>query len=409
MRRELARLELYGFSLAVFACSPASRCDTWLASELRAPMFRPDDYLHGSAPWRRIYLCAQALRELRHARTLFPNVPRGLAAAGSVAWTAATLRPLLVNWKPDWVHAHFLGKPAAIACLLAEQLHVPFSISAHARDVFVPLVRLASVCARARFVAACSEHTQASLMGRLPAPLAERVVYFPHHVDCPPILPELEPPKDTPLRLLSVCRLVPKKGIDTVLRALALLKSELRFHYRIVGDGPELKHLRALTRNLGLKDVEFVGTLPPDAIPIELTHADIFVLGSRTAPDGDRDGIPNAMLEAMAAGVPVVVSDGGAVYEVIRHRQTGWLPPPNQPQAFADSLKEAASDQILRRSVAVKAYIEVKRRFSTDENPSLLALRLSSEMTVTGNASNLQAHRPIEMEMSNESHDSARL
>ena len=371
IRRELTCLASLGFTIVILTCSPASRADKSLLPESPFTVIYPDAHIR---------LGAESLRELPHALTLFPTGLRGAAAACRAAWAAAAVRPALESWKPDWLHAHFLGMPAAAASLLSRRLHVPLSISAHARDVFVPQIHFTSVCSRARFVSTCSEHARASLIEQLPSLLAERVVHFPHDVECGPAVNNGEPVNGVALRILSVCRLVPKKGIDVILRALALLRSDSssRYRYRIVGDGPELPRLKTLASDLNLQDVEFVGPVPPGVIQRELAQADVFVLGARMMPDGDRDGIPNAMLEAMAAGVPVVVSDAGGVSEVIRHRSTGWLVPPNNPEAFADALREVASDHHVRRRVASSARAEVRRRFT--RNGRLLALKLISEM-----------------------------
>lgn len=377
VRRELACLEAQGLTLLVVACSSARRSDTWVSSEQCAHVIRADECAGRRGRWR--LFGAEALSALASARALFPPGPRGMAAAVRAAWLATAIRPFLDSWRPDWIHAHFLGRPAAVACLLTERLGVPLSISAHARDVFVPAVRLARVCSRARFVAACSEQARASLMGRLPAAVADRIAHFPHDVACAADLPDRETREAAPLRLLSVCRLVPKKGVDVVLRALALLK--LHHRYRVVGEGLELPSLRALVRELGLKEsVEFVGPVAPDRIPAELARADVFVLGNRTAPDGDRDGIPNAMLEAMAAGVPVVVGDAGGVSEVVRHRHTGWLLPPDRPEALAEALLEIAAEPALRRTVAANAHAEVLRRFAGYRNSERLCRRLVTEI-----------------------------
>ena len=369
IRRELSSLASLGFKLVVLTCNPASRSDRSLLPESPFTVFHPDAHVR---------LGVERLRELPRALTLFPKGLRGAAAAYRAARAAAAIRPALESWKPDWLHAHFVSMPAAVTCLLSERLNVPFSISAHARDVFVPQVDLAKVCTRARFVSTCSEHARTSLLEQLPPLLAERVVHFPHDVECGPADRNREPGNGVPLRILSVCRLVPKKGIDVILRALALLRSESPYRYRIVGDGPELPRLMALVQDLNLEDVEFVGPVPPDVVQRELAQADVFVLGARRMPDGDRDGIPNAMLEAMAAGIPVIVSDAGGVSEVIRHRSTGWLLPPNNAEAFADALREVASDHRVRRRVASSARAEVRQRFS--RNGRLLALKLSSEM-----------------------------
>lgn len=377
IRRELTNLASLGLELMVLTCSPARRSDRSLLPESRFNVFHPD--AHSGRD--HVRLAAESLRELPRALTLFPNGLRRATAAGRAAWIAAAIRPALESWNPDWLHAHFLGMPAATACLLSQRLNVPLSISAHARDIFVPQVHFTEVCSRARFVSTCSEHARTSLVEQLPPLLAKRVVHFSHDVECGPTVENREQVNGVPLRLLSVCRLVPKKGVDVILKALALLLrsgSSCRYRYRIVGGGPELSRLKTLASDLKLEEVEFVGPVAPDVVQRELAHADVFVLGARRMPDGDRDGIPNAMLEAMAVGIPVIVSDAGGVSEVIRHRSTGWLLPPNNPEAFADALREVALDHRVRRRVAASAREEVRRRFS--QNGRLLALKLISEM-----------------------------
>jgi glycosyltransferase involved in cell wall biosynthesis len=220
-------------------------------------------------------------------------------------------------------------------------------------------------------------------MGRLPVELARRIEYFPHNVACASAVAERMISGGAPIRLLSVCRLIPKKGIDMVLRALTFLPSSLHYCYRVVGDGPELPRLRALADALGLGGVQFAGALPPESVEAEMAAAHVFVLGARTAPDGDRDGIPNAVLEAMAAGLPVVVSDGGAVSEVIRHRHTGWLTPPDNPRAFAEALREVATQPELRKAVTANARAQMWCRFSSNRTSALFAGRLATEIRST--------------------------
>lgn len=377
VRRDLEGLERFGFELAVVACAGARDADAWFSSGPRAAVFRPQagsrGALHGV---RRI---PDSLRFARRARELFPPGLRAAAPAMRAALTAARLLPDLRAWRPDWLHAHFLGLPAAVAALMARRLGIPLTLSAHARDIFVPTSRLDRICAEARWITACSEHARASLLGRLPPDRAGRVLHVPHDVACGPPAARAAAPQDGPLRLLSVSRLVPKKGLDVVLQALALLH-DVPYRYRIAGAGPEQRRLRDLARELGLERVEFLGALEPAAVAEELARADLFVLGTRTAPDGDRDGIPNSMLEAIATGVPVVVTDGGAVAEVVRHRRSGWLTPPNDPRALAGALREAATDPELRREVAETAHAELWRRCSSDLRRGDLAIRIGEEL-----------------------------
>jgi glycosyltransferase involved in cell wall biosynthesis len=375
VRRELAQLERRGAALAIVVCARERSCDLWLESDLDAQVFRADR--RASQPRQGLEGSRDVLRGTARASALFPQTPRGLLRAARAASIAGAIRSPLADWRPDWLHAHFLGMPAVVGCLLGDALGVPLSLSAHAHDVFVPAIRFDAVCARARFIAACSRHAHATLAASLPPAIAARIVDLPHGVACEPAMPDRARRSGGALRLLSVCRLVPKKGIDVVLRALPQVGGDVPYRYRIVGDGPELPRLRAMARAAGLDAVEFVGAKPPSDVAAELAAADLFVLGARTAPDGDRDGIPNALLEAMAAGVPVVASDAGGVAEVVEHRVTGWMTPSDDPRAFAAAIREAALDEALRRAIARRAHAEVRQRFSVDVNADALWRRLS--------------------------------
>jgi glycosyltransferase involved in cell wall biosynthesis len=277
------------------------------------------------------------------------------------------------------IHGHFLHRPGLIAGLLADLLGVSFSLSAHGRDVFVPEYRAAGLCRGAQFVSVCSEHARACLVSRLPEGFATPVHYCPHGVAIGRSPSPRTRQSGAPLRLVSVCRLVRKKGVDVILRALARLQTDgLPCRYSIIGEGPEAGGLAALSRDLGLRNVEFRGRRAPEEVRSELLAADAFVLGCRTSADGDRDGIPNVVLEAMEAMLPVIVTDAGGVSEVVRHRQTGWLVPSESPPAIAEAILELASNENLRLAVALRGRREVELRFDLWRNVERLA-RLFSE------------------------------
>jgi len=375
IRNDLAELERRGFAVAVVACCPAKHCDTWISSELQAKVLRARECLRTIPPSKRLEPFINAISDLGVSAAFFDGHMRSLRGTLRTAWTASAVTPIVAKWSPEWVHAQFLGIPAVVGDLLARRLGLPFSISAHARDIFVPTVRLDRLCSRAKFIAACSVQAQASLIGRLPSHLADRVFYCPHTIGWPPLQRRSSNDCAMPLLFLSVARLVPKKGLDTVLEALALVREQIDFRFRIVGEGPELHRLQRLASRLGLDCVEFNGRASPADVSEHLAEANLFLLGTRTAADGDRDGIPNAVLEAMAARVPVVATDGGAISEVLRHRCTGWLSPPDDHRALADCIYEAATHRALRDEIIEAAWSEIRRRFPSD-NPHLLADRI---------------------------------
>jgi glycosyltransferase involved in cell wall biosynthesis len=252
-------------------------------------------------------------------------------------------------------------------------------MSGHARDVFAPDFHLRRLCRRAAFVTACSQHARAHLGRLFDASLDGRTFCCHHGVDLGVFdpLPRNAGVLVQPVRLLSVCRLVDKKGVDVILNALYLLKQRGgRFICTIVGDGPQKASLRRLNQRLGLSEVHFAGTLDHGAVRALYAEADLFVLGCRTAADGDRDGIPNVILEAMASGVPIIASSAGAVAEVVRHRDTGFLIPPDDPFMMADAIEELSDDINLRVAIVRNARVEVERRFDLRVNAASLISHL---------------------------------
>ncbi|MDD5697265.1 MAG: glycosyltransferase family 4 protein [Victivallaceae bacterium] len=171
-----------------------------------------------------------------------------------------------------------------------------------------------------------------------------------------PSLPE------EPYRLFTAAYLSRQKGLDTVLRALRELKDGgLHFHYRIAGDGPARAALEDLVKTLRLADcVVFTGFRPHYEIPRLLAETDLFVLAPRILETGEQDSLPLGIEEAMAAGVPVVATDCGAVRELVESEETGLLARPEDPSAFAAACRRLLTDRELRSQVILKARLQME-------------------------------------------------
>ena len=176
------------------------------------------------------------------------------------------------------------------------------------------------------------------------------------------------PPR--PPAVAAVGRLVEKKGFDTLLRAWPeVVRALPGARLRIVGDGPCAARLRHLAESLGGRDapIDFAGALSEEDALRAIAASDLFVLPSRRLANGDRDGIPNAVLEAMALGVPVVTTDAGAAGEAVTHNVSGLLlPSPATPGALASAIVRLARDDALRATLARNAAAVVREHFSAD-------------------------------------------
>jgi glycosyltransferase involved in cell wall biosynthesis len=165
--------------------------------------------------------------------------------------------------------------------------------------------------------------------------------------------------------LLSVGRLVPKKGFDGLLRALARLPAETDWRLRHVGGGPLKDELAAEAAQLGIAErIEWLGARPQEEVLAEYRRADLFVLNCRIAEDGDRDGLPNVLMEAQSQRLPVVSTTMPAIAELVIDGETGLLTPPDDSGRLAEAIARLLQDPALRARVAEAGFRRVRQLFS---------------------------------------------
>ncbi|HEX6492109.1 MAG TPA: glycosyltransferase [Candidatus Dormibacteraeota bacterium] len=275
----------------------------------------------------------------------------GLGAFHRAALVAARLGDRSAGRAPTHVHAHFAHDPALIGLLVRRLCGLPFTFTAHARDLYqIPEPALRGRAREARAVVTCcrvnADHIR-GVVGEDGPP----VELIHHGVDLATFRPAAVRAEHAVPEVVSVGRLVEKKGFDDLLRAVALLRDRgVRLHCEIHGDGPCRAELEALRDRLGLAGVV---DLPGARTQAELLgvyqRADVFALTPRVMDDGDRDGIPNVLVEAMACGVPVVSTRSGGVEELVTAGADGLLAPAGDVDAIAARLEELLVDPGLRR------------------------------------------------------------
>ncbi len=265
------------------------------------------------------------------------------------------------------LHAHFANDAAALARYTAVLAGVPYRLTAHAYDIYQDPFLLAPNMAAAEAVytvsAANVEHLGPILAEEGGDPARVRLLRCGMDLAA---FPYREPPPPAePARLLCIARLVPKKGHALLLQAVAALaRRSWRLELGLVGDGPLRADLVGQVRTLGLDGrVTFHGPQPADATQELLRDADLLVLASRVAADGDRDGLPVALVEAMAAGVPVVATKVSGIPELV-DETTGWLAPPDDPAGLAEAIADALEEPLpARRERARRARSRVESAF----------------------------------------------
>ncbi|NYS28613.1 glycosyltransferase [Pantoea sp. WMus005] len=170
----------------------------------------------------------------------------------------------------------------------------------------------------------------------------------------------------TPLRIVSVARLTEKKGLDVAVKASAILKQRGgQFQYTIIGNGDQDEMMRDFIAREGMEDcVSMPGFKPQEEIRRALSEADIFLLPSKTAADGDMEGIPVALMEAMAVGLPVVSTFHSGIPELIENNVSGWLVEEDDPEALAETLLKLSQGEVDVAPVVAAARHKVETEFN---------------------------------------------
>jgi glycosyltransferase involved in cell wall biosynthesis len=277
--------------------------------------------------------------------------------AGTPAQQAATMIRLLNGQNVNGVHGYFAHLPAEVAQASAKQLGVPYGFSAHARDARkVAPDELAERARDAACVIACNSDVARDI-----SQSGARINLMPHGVDLSRFCPR-PPAPGGPLRLLAVGRLVEKKGFDVLIAAAARLS--FPFRLRIIGEGPERGRLESSIAAAGLEgQVTLCGAKTHAEIPAEYASAQAVIVPSVIDSTGDRDGLPNVILEAMASGRPVVASRVSAIGSAISDEETGLLVPSGDPLALASALERLAGSLSLRKALGRTARERVERDY----------------------------------------------
>ena len=259
-------------------------------------------------------------------------------------------RRLLAQGPPDCCHTHFAWSTAAIAVYLARLLAVPVSITLHAKDIYTASPRRlrSQLVHFDRIVTVCSYNVGfLAGLGAIPAGAGD-VTVVPCGVDVPDESQTVR--AEEPIDLVSVGRLVEKKGFDTLIRAIALVRPAFPdVRAVIVGEGPEHSALAALIAELELeRNVTLAGALSHEATLDLISACELFCLAAQPASDGDCDALPVVLREAMARATAVVSTRVAGIPETV-DEQVGWLVAPRSPERLADAITDALSDEAERR------------------------------------------------------------
>ncbi|KAB1070306.1 glycosyltransferase family 4 protein [Methylobacterium planeticum] len=381
--QEILALERRGLALEIWALRrPTDALRHPMHAAVRAPVAYLPEYLH-QAPWRGLKALAWAMRQpgLRRLLSVFwrdlrrdPTANRGRRLGQAL---------ILARELPDAVghlHAHFLHTPASVTRYAALLTGRSWSFSAHAKDIWTtPDWELTEKMAAASWGVTCTRDGLARLeacggagtvtlayhgldLGRFPAPASRA--------------PRDGARETEPFRILTVGRLVAKKGFDDLIAALAGLPPSLHWRASLIGGGELRAELTAQVRAAGLSErVTFLGARAQPDVIAAMREADLFVLPTKRAPTGDRDGLPNVLMEAASQGLPILATDFAGTPELIRNGTDGLLVPPGDVSALAAAITRLAGDPEERARLARSAYARLTQDFTVDRGIDVMAAR----------------------------------
>jgi glycosyltransferase involved in cell wall biosynthesis len=382
--QELLGLEARGMRLQIISLrQPYDPATHPIHGEIAAPVSYLPEYL-----WReplrvlRSWWATRKLAGYRTARTKFwrdlrrDRTPNRIRRFGQACVLAHERDPNM-----GFLYAHFLHTPASVTRYAAAMLDVPFAVSAHAKDIWTtPDWEKREKIQDASWLTTCTAHGAEYL--RRFADEKSKINLNYHGLDLArfaPSQPSHNAGAKAPVRFASVGRLVEKKGYGDLLAALALLPPDLSWRLTHIGGGPLAGTLVAQAEQLGIAGkIDWLGRQPQSKVQEALRQADIFVLASKIAGDGDRDGLPNVLMEAQSQSVPCIATAVSAIPELIEDGATGRLVAPGDPGALAAAITELAGDPALRQQLAARALAKLEADFQMDGGHDAIAALIVS-------------------------------
>ena len=364
-------------AVASVSGTPALR---WLAHNVR-PFLGPLARVARRRPAGLARSAAAALAQAVRAREKPLAWPRKVYLKEFLLAVALSDR-LLRDREVRHLHAHFAHGCTTVAWLASLTTGIPFSFTGHAKDVYSAALNPAGLLRRklraASFAVTCTEagrERMAQDAGDTPV----HCVYHGLNADFARLVSEARPRSEPngALRVVSVGRLVPKKGFDVLAEACAVLAARsVSVEATIAGpDGEHAGEIRRIVASRGLDGrVTLAGAMSQSELHSAYLASDVFCLPCRVLDNGDRDGIPNVLVEAMAAGLPVVTTGVSGIPELVRDGENGLLVPPDDPAGLADALQRLRRDPQLAARLGAAGRETVRERFDGET----LARRLAS-------------------------------
>ncbi|MDA4843790.1 glycosyltransferase family 4 protein [Hoeflea poritis] len=371
--QELLELERAGYNLHLFSLRrPTDKACHPIHDEIKAKITYLPEYLH-EEPMRvlRGWMSSRRLKGYRLAvRTFLKDLLRDRTRNRIRRFGQALVLARELPGDTDWLYAHFIHTPGSVTYYGHLMTGVGWSCSAHAKDIWTsPDWELSEKLDNASWTATCTRSGFEHLRNLATDKGSVHLVH--HGLDLsrfPP--PEASSSKrdgsqaDDPVRIVTVGRAVAKKGLDTLLDALALLPPDIHWKWTHIGGGVLYKELAEQITRLGLSDrAEMIGAKPQEFVLQTYRDSDLFVLPCRIAADGDRDGLPNVLVEAQSQGLACISSPISGIVELIEDGRNGLLTPPDDAQQLSRAIEELVRDPVRRGQMGAAGARRVTTEF----------------------------------------------
>ncbi len=284
------------------------------------------------------------------------------------------------------VHAHYATHPSTMALVIAALSDIPFSFTVHAHDIQVDRSLLRWKLGQARFVRSISAFNRRFLERLYPVETRGTIDLIHVGIEPGQYIQSAEPVTQAVPKVLCVAAHKPYKGLPYLIEACRLLKEQgVRFRCEVIGDGPMRRELEQMIRDKGVGDViQLVGPRAQHEVIRMMTAAALFVLPSIIAPDGQMEGIPVALMEAMASGLAVVSTSISGIPELVDDGENGLLVPPKDASGLARAIRTLLESPELARSFGARGREKVRAEFSIGPCVAKIVDRLRKEMAGTG-------------------------
>lgn len=312
------------------------------------------------------------IRYLKAAYTLMTHSDRKLKVRFV---QAGYLAQLLYEDRVQHLHAGFVHHPGTVAWFVHKMTGISFSLATHAKDLYLsPYHLLRKKLKDASAVFTCTKYNVEYLKKTFPSPIIRNLhhVYHGVHLERFPFgdYGQADPPL-----VLAVARLVKKKGLRNLVKACKILHDQGRtLRCRIIGEGILKEELQELIRDLNMQEiVSLEGAMDQNEIIQWYRKATVFALPCMINADGDRDGIPNVLVEAAASGVPIVSTDVSGIPELIKDGKTGLQVQPNDPEGLARAIARLLDSPELCETLRKEARARVEEQFCLCSNAEKIA------------------------------------